>query len=96
MAQFWTDVFELINVRLQLSFPVSPELALLGIQGDAQRPHCTKLLHKYYVSGMHPQSPLVALWESSINAVLPMYKLTYINRNCPKKYDRIWQPWTAQ
>lgn len=31
IAEFWSDVFELINFRLQLSLPASLELALLGI-----------------------------------------------------------------
>lgn len=39
MATFWAKVFEVNNVRLQLSLPMSPELALLGIQDDEQIPN---------------------------------------------------------
>lgn len=41
---FWAGVFEYINMRLALSIPVSPELALLRIHDDDQRPQDTKLL----------------------------------------------------
>lgn len=37
----------------------------------------------------------LALWESAINTVLPIYKLTHFSRNCPKTCDKIWQPWLS-
>lgn len=33
---FWREVYELLNVKLEMSIPLSPELALLGIQDDDQ------------------------------------------------------------
>lgn len=104
IARYWAEVVDSVNGRLQLNLPVSPELALLGIQDDDQRPRYTKLLLTYlfyYAKReivLHwnaPSSPTVGSWEKSINAVLPLYKLTYLNRNCPKKCNTIWQPWTA-
>lgn len=44
MARFWAAVFEAINEPLEISLVQSPELALLGIQEDDQRPRYTKLL----------------------------------------------------
>lgn len=41
IAQYREEVVELINGRFQLTLPVSPELALLGIQDDDQKPCCT-------------------------------------------------------
>lgn len=41
IARFWREVVELIN---HLTLPISPELALLGILDDQQRPRYTKLL----------------------------------------------------
>lgn len=38
LVQYWTAVLGCINTRLQLSIPLSAELALLGIQDDEQRP----------------------------------------------------------
>lgn len=40
VTRFQTEVFEVINTRLQLSFPMSPELALLGLQDNDQGPQC--------------------------------------------------------
>lgn len=40
---FWSAVFELFNLRLDLSVPMSPEMALFRIPGDAQRSHHSKL-----------------------------------------------------
>lgn len=39
--------------------------------------------------------PTMTLWEDTINNALPLYKMTYLNRKCPKKFDGIWLPWTA-
>lgn len=83
---FWTGVFESINIRLQLTLPVSPELALLGIHEDDQRPRYTKILVSlllFYAKKevlrklASPLPPRVESWDSSINAVLPMYKMTF-------------------
>lgn len=93
VAQFWTHVFDLINTCLQLSLPCTPELALLGIHNYEQRPRYTKLLISYLLyyakketlfKWASPSPPILASWESNINRVLPMYKLTYINR-------KVWQ-----
>lgn len=46
VAQFWMEVFEVINFCLQLTLPISPTL-VLGISDDEQRPRYTKLLISY-------------------------------------------------
>lgn len=40
-----------------------------------------------------PTSPMLNSWVAAVNAVLPLYKLTYESRNCPKKFDKIWSTW---
>lgn len=47
ISTYWTKVFGEINSKLQLSLPMSPELALLGVHDDEQRPHHLKLLISY-------------------------------------------------
>lgn len=32
-------------------------------------------------------------WVDLINKTLPMYKLTYLARGCPKKIDKLWLGW---
>lgn len=52
VAEFWTEVFDVLNTRLQLSVSCTPELALLGIPDDVQQSKYAKLLISfllYYV-----------------------------------------------
>lgn len=44
LTTYCSEVFELINLHLQLSLPVLPDLALLGLHDDAQRSYNLKLL----------------------------------------------------
>lgn len=32
--------------------------------------------------------PTIYTWRSVLNSVLPLYKITYLNRNCPQKFDK--------
>lgn len=107
LTQFWVEIFDLINVHLQLSLPMFPKLELLSFHNDAQRPHYTKLLILKFVTVYYakkdirgswnsPSLPSLSSWESMVNTVLPMYKLIHLIRNCPTKYDNVCQPWTAQ
>lgn len=47
LSTFWSGIFEQLNARLELSVPMSPELALLEIHEDEERPHHSKLLILY-------------------------------------------------
>lgn len=47
IARFWGEMLELMNVHHQVVLLTTPELILLGIQDDEQRPRCTKLLISY-------------------------------------------------
>lgn len=47
ISAYWTKVFGEINSRLQLSLPMIPELALLGVHDDEQRSRHSKLLISY-------------------------------------------------
>lgn len=37
--------------------------------------------------------PMVSGWKAAINGPLLLYKLTYASRNCPAKFDKIWNSW---
>lgn len=37
-----------------------------------------------------PTLPTLTSWVSAVNAVLPLYKLSYENRGCLKKYVKVW------
>lgn len=103
LSCYWSTIVEFINERLQLEIPLKAELALLGIQDDDQRPRYTKLLlslllfyakKEILLKWTSHLPPTLGSWENSINAILPMYKLTYMSRGCPQKYTKVWQPWT--
>ena len=102
LSDFWSAVFDFINVRLQLDVPVELALGLLGIQDDDQRPRFTKTLLSmllFYAKKVilfkwnSRAPPTVGAWMDLINAALPLYKITYINRGCLLKYERVWGPW---
>lgn len=40
-----------------------------------------------------PNPSTLASGKAAVNAVLPLCKLTYESRNCPKKIDKIWSIW---
>lgn len=35
------------------------------------------------------EPPRVTIWEDLVNAALPLYKMTYMGHNCPKKIHKI-------
>lgn len=104
LSSFWAEIFDQLNVRLELNVPMTPELALLGVHDDDQRSHHSKLLISYLLFYAKKEilckwtssvPPDVATWENKVNAALPMYKLTYINRGCPWKFDKVWSSWAS-
>lgn len=90
VAKFRLEVYELINLRMQLT--------LLGFHEDEQPSHHTDLLILYLLYYAKKEILLkwtsstphvVPLWEAMVDAAQPMYKLTYINRGCPWKYESL-------
>lgn len=86
-----------------LHLPVSPDLLLLGIHDDTQRSHHLKLLISYLLyyakkeillKWTLAESPMMASLEAMLDALLRMFKLTYMNGECPWKYDKVRLPWT--
>lgn len=61
--QAFLYIFELINLRLDLSIPMSPELALPGISDDAQRTHHSKLFFSYLL--FYTNKAIICKWSSS-------------------------------
>lgn len=44
--------------------------------------------------GLPPRT--VHQWRTLVNAALPLNKLSYMGRNCPKKFDEIWLAWVRE
>lgn len=82
--------------------PYSPIPLLLGISDFLEVSWGKKLFIFYttlyarktiLMQWNQPQPPTKQLRQSLVNVALPLYKLTYLGRNCPKKLDKIWAAW---
>lgn len=62
ISSYWSAVFGEINLRLQLSVLVVPELALLEVHNDAQRSHHQKLLISYLL--FYAKTKILLKWIS--------------------------------
>lgn len=93
-----------VNGVAGLQLKADPMVFLLGITDNLIAGKHTKLFvfyAAYYarkeilLRWKRSDPPTVEAWRAQINAVLPIYKLTYMGRNCPKKFDKIWAAWVA-
>ena len=102
IQQFWSDVVNVINSVGNIHVDLNPIILLLGIC-DNVIPNTHKRLFVFYASfyarkaillrWKQLEPPTVSQWKALINAALPLYKLTYMNRKCPKKFEKIWGAW---
>lgn len=92
----------MINSVGNLSLGLDPLVLLLGIcDGVASNTH--KQLLVFYatfyarnailLNWKQPDPPSVLQWKALVDSILPLYKLTYMSRKCPKKFDKIWSSW---
>lgn len=103
IQHFWSQVVDNINTVSQLQIGMNPIILLLGIC-DNITPNTHKRLFVFYASfyarksillkWKQPDPPTVSQWRALVNSTLPLYKLTYMNRKCPKKFAKIWGEWT--
>lgn len=99
---FWDQVLEDINQAAGTSLPQTPEIMLLNVLADPTVRKYTKLFIAYptffarreiLLRWRSGAPPTATDWRNTLNTVLPLYKITYINRNCPSKFDQIWSSW---
>lgn len=95
---------EEINTITNLSVPLDPKILILGITELITHSTYDKLLLFYlcfYARKALLQQwklvtpPTVNQWRALVDAVLPLYKLTYMGRKCPKKFDKVWKSWVT-
>lgn len=91
-----------INQTAGTSLPLAPEIMLLNILADPTVRKYAKLFIVYstfyarreiLLRWKNGAPPTATDWRNTLNAVLPLYKITYINRNCPNKFEEIWSSW---
>lgn len=102
LQTYWREVVSDINGVAGLHLDVDPLVFLLGITDNLATTKHTKLFVFYaaYYARKEillrwklPDPPTTKAWRAQVNAILPMYKLTYMGRNCPHKFEKIWAAW---
>lgn len=98
-------VVNVINSVGKLKVLCDPIPLLLGIVDTLEAPQANKTFVFYaafysrkvillHWKGSSP--PTTQFWRTLINKALPLYKLTYLACNCPKKCAKIWDPWVCE
>lgn len=96
---FWSQVTTFISLITQIPNICNPLICLFGYIDDESLFKNSQLflrLDLFYATKsmtMHwksPNSPTIAFWLTVVNQTLPLYKLTYEARGCPRKFHKIW------
>lgn len=102
IRSYWETVLDTLNDLGDWSIQPDPYTILLSIMDDIVASRYMKLLLFYalyyarrerLLRWKQPTSPTLANWVSAVNSVLPLYTLTYVSRNCPKTFDKVWSTW---
>lgn len=99
---YWEQVLADVNQTVETTIPLCPRALLLNVLVDSGVGKYAKLFiafATYYarreilLRWKLSEPPTVNAWRKTLNTVLPLYKITYVNRNCPSKFDKIWSSW---
>lgn len=92
-------ILKFLEDRLALPNIYSPARCLLGDLEEEELTNSQKTLLRLVflyakkalsLRWRDPVPPSLQSWVELINKALPMYKLTYTARGCPKKFEKIW------
>lgn len=104
IVKYWEEVISTINSGGQISLTQSVSLSLLGLVEELVPTVAGRTMHSlllYYarkaitMSWKKVTPPSFAFLKHPVNVNLPLYKDTYVNWGCPKKYDKVWSKWLA-
>lgn len=102
---FWMEVVALLNFILHAHMPVSMSVCLLGFVKDilsteAERTfanitlsYARKAIALYWKK---PYPPTLVYRKQLVNNSLPLHRDTYVNRGCPRQYEKIWAKWLEE
>lgn len=105
LQTFWKGVVTEINSIGKLKVPCDPFPLLLGIVDTLETTQAKKkfVFHTAFYARKtillkwnDPVPPSLQQWRALVDAALSLYKLTYLGRNCPKKFEKIWAAWTRE
>lgn len=99
---FWQAVAANISSISGIPIKLDPLILLLGVTDNIPTNTHTKIFIFYcayyarktiLINWKAPEPPRISAWKTMVNVTLPLYKLTYMGRNCPKKFQKIWSAW---
>lgn len=102
IRQFWSEVTAFIGSVANIPNICNPLRCLLGYIDDeglsknTQSFLGTVLFYAKKTITMHWKShstPTIKFWLTLINQAIPLYKLTFEARGCPKKFFKMWNSW---
>lgn len=103
IRRFWSGVTAFISSLTQLPNICNPLRCLLGYVDDesiSQNKQTFLRIVLFYakksitIYWKSQSPPTIAFWLNMVNQAIPLYKLTYEARGCPKKFHKIWGLWT--
>ena len=104
VQEFWRLVAAEIESIGGVAVGLNPLILLLGITDNLPTSTHKKLFIFYtafyarkaiLLQWKVADPPGLSAWRKLVNDTLPMYKLTYMGRNCPKKFDKVWGAWVV-
>lgn len=102
IQEFWQRVVADMSSIISMHPKLDPLVLLLGMTDNLPTTTHIKLFifyTAYYarktilLQWKAPDPPRTSAWKELVNVTLPLYKLTYMGRNCPKKFYKIWSAW---
>uniref|UniRef100_A0A803J318 Reverse transcriptase domain-containing protein n=1 Tax=Xenopus tropicalis TaxID=8364 RepID=A0A803J318_XENTR len=102
IQRFWQQVMRFLADELSLPQVLNPITCLLGLVDSLLPKTASRSLMRallFYAKKtvalhwMGPQPPTLNKWIKLINSQLELYRLTYLARGCPLKFEKIWNPW---
>ncbi|XP_041433292.1 uncharacterized protein LOC121398297 [Xenopus laevis] len=89
ILRFWRAIVNFMATELELPQILNPATCLLGLLDSVvPRVHTRCLIRLLF---FYAKKVVALHWM--VNSQLELYKLTYLARGCPKKFENIWNPW---
>lgn len=100
IRDYWSQVVSVVQDIVGIDIAPTPQTCLLGLVEELAPKRAERTLIGLLLFYARKITALCwkkrALPQKQVNNVLPLYKETYQNRGCPKKYDRVWAKWLAK
>lgn len=102
IAGYWKRILAILSQIVSLPVPCTPQICLLGILDEEQWPKFTRILLRETLLLAHKAiaiklnwaiPPSTRHWLQLVNQILPFEKTIFEHKDCPTKYNKVWDPW---